>query len=237
MIKKEKGPEEDSQQVLHTVPALIKTEAPPPGTPNAPAAPTNPLAQRAKGESLSQDNTSILGKRKNDEPDDTTRKQGRGNDGQRAPPASRDTNRTHEQWGAPLTTADFERINHDLMRQIWTLGVTEYFRPDYGPKIFEVRIPKDKSWLLLGKNIDRVFALMSSAWRPVRLHTYESGDFLYVGLWFRKSQMKRKDRDLVWDRIKRLYDILRLWSRRAQDSGEEMSLADLLAHKMGVYRY
>lgn len=234
IVKKEQSPEEEAKLALHAVPPFVKTETSPPGTPNAPAALPNPRAQRVKSEPQSPDNPFTLGKRKNDEPDDTSRKYGRGNDGQRVPPGSHDASRTHEVWGAPLTAKDGQLMNSGLMKDIWFTRISERHMPDYGAEVFEVRVPKEKAWPLLGKDIGMVFRLMSGEWRPIRLHTYESGTFLYVGLWVRTSQTQGHKAEVIRHTLPELYRLLRRWSLQAQGSGEAESLADFLADYLGA---
>ncbi|KAG6358216.1 hypothetical protein INS49_014100 [Diaporthe citri] len=231
MIKKESSPEEGVKLALHTIPAFVKTETSPPGTPNAPAVPSDPLAllaQRLKAELQSSENNSILGKRKNDEPDTTSRKKGRGNDEQRVPPASRDTNRTYKQWGATLTAEDEQLMDVSLMNNIWYSNVSKRLRRGHGSYCFRVKIPKEKGWSLLGQDIARVFGFIRTDWRPIRLYTYESDRFLHVGLMVRKCQTKEKNVDVVRDKLPELFRILRRWSVQAQRSEKADGLADFL---------
>lgn len=232
MIKKKEIAEEDTKLSLYSVPTFVKTETSPPGTPNVPAAPTNPLAQRVKVEPQSSDNTSILGKRKDDEPDATTRKHARGNDGQRVPPASRDTNRTDVQWsGVPLAPTAYRGMNLGLMNEIWWMDPTVKIDSDSGHRgwMFEVKIPKEKAWLLLGKDINDVFRLLRRQWYPIRLHTYELDAFLHIGLWILESQTRGHIADVVRQRLPMLLEILKRWSVQAQGSGKADSLKNFLA--------
>lgn len=234
MIKKETSSEEDTQLALHTIPAFVKTETSPLGTANAWRGPTNPPAQRVKAEPQSPDSTSILGKRKNDEPEATERKYGRGNDGQRVPPGPRDTNRTQEQWGAPLSAKDHQLMNIGLMTDIWTNRISPRHMSDYGGGLFEVRIPSEKAWTLLGKDIRRVFKLISSEWRPIRLHTRESGAFMCVGLWIKTGQTQGQKAEVMRHTMPELYRLLRRWSLQAQGDGQAESLADFLTDYLGA---
>lgn len=228
---KEKSPDEGVKLALQSTPVFVKTETSPPGTPNAPDVPADPLAllaQRLKAELQSPENTSILCKRKNDEPEATTCKQGRGNDGQRAPPGSRDTNRTHKQWGAPLAAKDEKLMDVSLMNDIWYSRVSKRLRRDHGPECFRVKIPKEEAWSLLGQDIARVFGFMRTDWRPIRLYTYESDRFLHVGLLVKKSQAKRKKKNVIRYKLPELFRILHRWSVQAQSSGKADGLADFL---------
>ncbi|KAK7698621.1 hypothetical protein SLS64_012360 [Diaporthe eres] len=237
MIKKERSPEKGVKLALHTMPAFVRTEASPPKTQNLPDVPASPLlqlAQLAKAEPPSPENTSILGKRKNDEPDATARKQGRGNDGKRTPPGSPDTNRTSKQCGAtPLAAKDEQLMDVDLMDEIWSSRVSKYLRRNHGPGFFRVKIPMEKAWSLLGQDIARVFGFLRTDWRPIRLYTYGSDDFLHVGLLVRKNQTKGKKMDVVREKLPELFSILKQWSVQAQRSGKADCLADVLA----LHRY
>lgn len=228
-VKKEERPEEDTELALHTIPVVVKTETSPPGIPDPPAAPNDPLAQQVKADAQSPDIPSTLGKRKNDEPENTASKLGRGNDGQKVSPGSQDTDRPHEQWGAPLTAKDRQDMNLGLMTGIWTTRISERHMPCDGGMIFEVKIPKEKAWALLGRDIRRVFRLLSSEWRPIQLNTHESGDFLRVGLWIRESQTHGNKAEVVRHTMPELFRLLRRWSLQAQGSGKAESLADFLA--------
>lgn len=233
MIKKEENFEEGTELALHTIPAFVKTETSPPGSPNAPAALINTLAQRVKVEPRSPDNTSILGKRQNDEPDATTRKHSRGNDGQRVPSASRGTNRTDVPWsGVPLTTTTYRSMNFGLMNEIWWMDPSIKADPDsvYRGWMFEVKIPKEKAWLLLGKDIHDVFRLLGRRWYPIRLHTEELDAFLHVGLWVLQSQTQGHVADVVRQKLPTLLRLLKRWSAQAQGNGKAESLKDFLAN-------
>lgn len=234
MDKLDNNLEEEPNMALHTVPAFVKTKTSPPGTRDAPAEPTNPLAQRVKAEPQYPDNTSILGKRKNDEPEATAPKYGRGNDGQRVTPGSRNTNRTYEPWGAPLSAKDHQLMNIGLMTNIWTNRISPRHMSDYGGGLFEVRIPSGKAWTLLGKDIRRAFRLISSEWRPIRLHTRESGAFMCVGLWVKTGQTQGQKAEVMRHTLPELYRLLRRWSLQAQGSGQAESLADFLTDYLGA---
>lgn len=233
-IIKEESTEEDAKLALRTVPAFVKTEASPTGIPSASAAHPNHRAQQVKGEPVSPVNTTVLGKRKNDEPEATASKFGRGNNGQRVPPGSRDTNRTREQWGAPLSAKDHQVMNIGLMTDIWTNRISPRHMSDYGGGLFEVRFPSDKAWALLGKDIRSVFKLISSEWRPIRLHTRASGAFMCVGLWVRTGQTQGQKAEVMRHTLPELYRLLRRWSLQAQGSGQAESLADFLTDYLGA---
>ncbi|KAI7778867.1 hypothetical protein LA080_001558 [Diaporthe eres] len=216
MTKKEKSPEEGFKLALHTMPAFVSTETSPPRTQNVPAVPASPLAQL------------------NDETDATARKQGRGDDGQRMPPGSRDTNRTSKQCGAaPLAAKNEQLMDVDLMDEIWSSRFSKYLRRNHGPGCFRVKIPMEKAWSLLGQDIARVFGFLRTDWRPIRLYTYGSDHFLHVGLLVRKNQTKGKNKDVVREKLPELFSILKQWSVQAQGSGKADCLADVLA----LHRY
>lgn len=153
------------------------------------------------------------------------------------PPVPLETSRTHEQWGAPLTLQDHRLLNLGLMIDIWGSRISPRHISAYrGGEIFEVRIPSDKAWKLLGKDISRVFRLVSSEWRPIRLHTRELGAFTCVGLWIRMSQTQGQKAEVMWNTLPELYRLLWRWSLQVQvqGSGEAESLADFLADYLGA---
>lgn len=121
-------------------------------------------------------------------------------------------------------------MNTDLMKEIWNNRIDQRFKSDRGAGMFEVRILKEKAWLLLGKDIGTVFSLIRrNNLKPVRLYTSDSGNFLHVGLWLSTSQTQGSDSNLMSRIIVKLYHILRRWSLQAQESGRARSLAQYLA--------
>lgn len=233
MIEKVGSSEEGAELALHTIPPFVKMKTSPPGTPNAPAAPIDLLAQLVKAEPQPPENTSILGKRKNDESGVTTCKKRRGNDGQRVPPGSHDTMRTHDQWGASLTAKDEQLMDVVLMNKIWYTRISDRLRNYHGSECFTVKIPKEKAWSLVGQDIGRVFSFIGSDWRPIRLYTHESDRFLHVGLLVRKGQKKKKKLSVIHDKLPKLFRLLLWWSRMVRD----MEKADCLADFLAQHRY
>lgn len=226
-INKKQSPEEEPNPTLRPNPArqdssALKLAVPNASTASGPGMMTTPV----KAKPQSPNRTSALGKRKNDEPESTTRKCRREDEGHRLPPKP-----PTPQWpGIPLTSEEAQSMNTDLMNEVWNTSIDERLKSDRGAGMFEVRILKDKAWLLLGKDIEKVFNLMRwNKLRPVRLYTSDSGKFLHVGLWLRTSQTQGPNVAPTSRLIVKLYNILRRWSLQAQGSGRAKSLAKSLA--------
>lgn len=123
----------------------------------------------------------------------------------------------------------------NLMNVIWNTQISENLKADHGAGVFEVRIPKSDAWLLLGRDISEVFLLMRG-WRPIRLHTFDSGPFLHVGLWFRKDQTQGQNGRDIYYAMADLFSVLVQWSIQAFTAGKAkaVSLADFLADHLGA---
>ncbi|KAK2609527.1 hypothetical protein N8I77_003023 [Diaporthe amygdali] len=188
----------------------------------------NLLEKLMKNMQLSDNDTSTLGTRKNDEPEGIARRHGSRDDGQKMPLSSSITNSKLVQWtGVPLTAAEQQLMNTDLMNVIWNTKISERLKPDHGPGIFEVRILRDAAWSLLGKDINRVFALIALR-GPIRLHTFQSGRFLHISLWIRRSQTEGEMGKVIHYSLVEMFRLLRQWSLQAQDSEKAQCLADFL---------
>ncbi|KAJ0116725.1 hypothetical protein J7T55_009875 [Diaporthe amygdali] len=225
-----KSPVEEGKSNMHVVSDHIKASTSRPVVPNPMAAihVSRALEQWMKGVQLSDNDTSTLGTRKNDEPEATARKHGRRDDGQKMPLSSSITNSKPVQWtGVPLTAAEQHLMNTDLMNVIWNTKISERLKPDHGPGIFEVRILKDAAWSLLGKDINRVFALIALR-GPIRLHTFQSGRFLHIGLWIKRGQTEGEMGKVIHYSMVEMFRLLRQWSLQAQDSEKAQCLADFL---------
>lgn len=138
------------------------------------------------------------------------------------------------EWsGIYLTDEEAKLMNTNLMNVIWNIRVGGELKSDHGAGVFQVRILKEKAWVLLGRDITTVFRLMTQ-WRPVRLYTYDWGPCLHVGLWVKKSQTQgQKGRDMHYAMVD-LFRTLWQWSLQALDNGEAESLADFLAGCLGA---
>lgn len=226
-IKKKQSPEEEPNATLRPKPARQDSSALKLAVPNASTA-SGPsmMTTRVKAKPQSPNHTSALAKRKNDEAESITRKYRRGDEGHRLPPKP-----PTPQWsGIPLNSEDAQEMNSDLMKEIWNNSIDQRFKSDRGAGMFEVRILKEKAWLLLGKDIGIVFSLIRrNNLKPVRLYTSDSGNFLHVGLWLSTSQTQGSDSRPTSRIIVKLYHILRRWSLQAQESGTARSLAQYLA--------
>lgn len=193
-------------------------------------APEEPITtvQRVKAKQLSDNDTSTLGKRKNHLSEASAQKRLRGSDGQEMSSGSSTTNATQVQWsGVLLTASERQLMNDGLMNAIWNHRVSERLKSDPDAGVFEVRILKDSAWLLLGKDIEMVFALIG-LWGPIRLHTFESGSYLHVGLWIRKDETQGLKGKVIHYRLVEMFRLLRQWSLQAQVSEKPQCLADFL---------
>lgn len=218
--------EEEALADPSKVPASGKTATPTSETSTAPAVPSNPPTQQ--GEQSNPVHSSSLGKRKHDESETPPRKYGRGDDGQRVPPRSPSPEATHVQWsGVFLTEYEASIMNTNLMNVIWNTRVGGEPKSVLGAGVFQVRIPKDEAWLLLGRDITTVFRLMRQ-WYPIRLYTYDWGPCLQVGLWIKESQTQgQRGRDMYYT-MPDLYRVLWQWSVQTLGNREAVSLAKFL---------
>lgn len=165
--------EEEALGHASTAPASANTTGSPSKAAGCPPAPSNQIVQAVKATPPCTGDSSALGKRKNDEPEAGARKYGRGDDGQRMPPRSPSPDDTDEPWGGVyLTDEETKLMNTDIMNVIWDTQVIGQLKTGHFAGVFQVGIPREKAWKLLGKDITTVFRLMRN-WPPVRLYTYD----------------------------------------------------------------
>jgi hypothetical protein len=166
--------------------------------------------------------------RKTDGPQITASKLRCGNNGQRIPSGFSANIPTHVEWsGLPLTDYQVKLMNAGLMEAIWEARIYNGDNIYHDAGVFAVKIPKDKAWLLLGKDIISVFGLIRKRWHPLRLHTCDLGHSLQVGLWVKQSKSQGEMEEKVRYKSEELYNLLRLWSFQVQGSGTQ-SLANCL---------
>ena len=166
---------------------------------------------------------------KTDGPEITASKLRRRNNGQRIPSGFSAKIPTHVEWsGLPLTDYQVKLMNAGLMEAIWEARIYNGDNIYHDAGVFAVKIPKDKAWLLLGKDILRVFGLIGKRWHPLRLHTCDLGHSLQVGLWVEQSKSQGQMEQDVCCKSEELYHLLRHWAFQAQCGGNS-SLASLLA--------
>lgn len=161
-------------------------------------------------------------KRKTGGPKTTASKLRRGNDGQKIPSGSSAQIATHVQWpGVRLTPLQVQQMNAGLMEAIWETRIYDGDNIYHDAGVFPVKIPKDKSWLLLGRHINLVRTSICSRWHPIQLYTCDLGHSLQVGLRVPKSQSQREMEEKARYKSEELCNLLRHWSFQVQGSGTQ----------------